>query len=204
MIKAAAPILSFKLKLVWSNSHVHEPVALLSVNRRLWVKTGGAESEVKFLATSPLKKDTIVTGNMCVSSAHTTHRDAVTRKGYLQEIFVDEDSRMRRATDVKHYALALPGRTTESSGGANFAESNTWNTKSLADSNVVSKNELALAKAKFDKAKGNIIGYGPPCIYDIKAPFDGIMDHFQVRRGSSGQRGRFITTLSDTARCGFI
>jgi membrane fusion protein, multidrug efflux system len=70
----------------------------------------------------------------------------------------------------------------------------------LADSNVVSKNELALAKAKFDKAKAELslaevhLGFT-----EIKAPFDGIMDHFYARLGSLLDEGDLLTTLSDNS-----
>jgi membrane fusion protein (multidrug efflux system) len=83
---------------------------------------------------------------------------------------------------------------------ANFAEIEFQNTKALADSNVVSKNELALAKAKLDKAKAELglatthLGFT-----EIRAPFNGIMDHFQVRLGSLVDEGDLLTTLSDNS-----
>ena len=49
------------------------------------------------------------------------------------------------------------------------------NTKGLADENIVSPNELALAKAKLDKAKAEVkmaetrLGFT-----DIKAPFEAV------------------------------
>ncbi|HEX9956746.1 MAG TPA: efflux RND transporter periplasmic adaptor subunit, partial [Fibrella sp.] len=75
------------------------------------------------------------------------------------------------------------------------------NTKLLADSNIVSKNELALAKAKLDKAKAEVsvaqihLGFT-----EVRAPFDGIMDHFQVRLGSLVNEGDLLTTLSDNSK----
>ena len=68
---------------------------------------------------------------------------------------------------------------------ASFAQIEYQNTRKLADSNIVSPNELAMAKAKLNKAKAEValaqvhLGFT-----QIKAPFDGIMDHFQVRLGS--------------------
>jgi membrane fusion protein (multidrug efflux system) len=84
---------------------------------------------------------------------------------------------------------------------AKFAEIEYLNTKQLADSNVVSINELALAKAKFDKAKAEVslaqvhLGFT-----EIKAPFDGIMDRFQVRLGSLVNEGDLLTTMSDNSK----
>lgn len=83
---------------------------------------------------------------------------------------------------------------------AKFAEIEYKNTKQLADSNVVSPNELALARAKFDKANAEMslakvhLGFT-----EIRAPFNGIMDRFQVRLGSLVDEGDLLTTLSDNS-----
>src|SRR6185369_12283190 len=83
----------------------------------------------------------------------------------------------------------------------NFAEIEYQNTKSLADSNVVSKNELALAKAKLDKAKAEqSLAQTHLQFTEIRAPFDGIMDHFYVRLGSLVNEGDLLTTLSDNSK----
>ncbi len=79
---------------------------------------------------------------------------------------------------------------------ANFAEIEYLNTKRLMDSNIVSPNELALAKAKFDKAKAELslaqihLGFT-----EIKAPFDGIMGRFQVRLGSLIEEGDLLSHI---------
>jgi membrane fusion protein (multidrug efflux system) len=84
---------------------------------------------------------------------------------------------------------------------ANLAEIKYKTTKALADSNVVSPNELAMAKAEFDKVNAELalaqvhLGFT-----EIRAPFDGIMDHFQVRLGSLVEEGDLLTTLSDNSK----
>jgi membrane fusion protein (multidrug efflux system) len=84
---------------------------------------------------------------------------------------------------------------------AEFAEIEYRTTRSLSDSNVVSKNELALAKAKYNKAKAELalakvhLGFT-----EIRAPFDGYMDRFQVRLGSLVDEGDLLTTLSDNSK----
>lgn len=83
---------------------------------------------------------------------------------------------------------------------ANFAKIEYQNTKTLADSNIVSKNELALAKAKYDKALAEVslakvhLGFT-----EIKAPFDGIVGRFHVRLGSLLDEGELLTELSDNS-----
>jgi membrane fusion protein (multidrug efflux system) len=71
----------------------------------------------------------------------------------------------------------------------------------LADSNIVSKNELALARAKFDKARAEVATAQTHLQFtSIKAPFNGIMDHFQARLGSLVDEGDLLTTLSDNSQ----
>ena len=59
---------------------------------------------------------------------------------------------------------------------------------------------MALAKAKFDKAKAELaltqvhLGFT-----EIRAPFNGIMDRFQVRLGSLVNEGDLLSTLSDNS-----
>jgi membrane fusion protein (multidrug efflux system) len=84
---------------------------------------------------------------------------------------------------------------------AKFAEIEYQNTKKLADSNVVSPGELALSKAKFDKANAELSLAQTHLLFtEIRAPFDGIMDHFQVRLGSLVNEGDLLTTLSDNSK----
>ena len=83
----------------------------------------------------------------------------------------------------------------------NFAEIEYKNTRSLADSNIVSKNELALAKAKLDKAKAELaLAQAHLDFTEIRAPFDGIMDRFHTQLGSLIDEGELLTSLSDNSR----
>ena len=97
--------------------------------------------------------------------------------------------------------LMLRAELQKAEAEAKFAEIEFLTTKSLADSNVVSPNELALAKAKFDKAKAEVsLAQVHLSFTEIKAPFDGIMDRFQVRLGSLVAEGDLLTTMSDNSK----
>src|SRR5690606_19374487 len=75
------------------------------------------------------------------------------------------------------------------------------NTKSLADSNIVSLNELALATARLNKAKAELsLAQAHLEFTRIRAPFDGIMDRFHVRQGSLVDEGELLTSLSDNSK----
>jgi membrane fusion protein (multidrug efflux system) len=160
------------------------------------------EAETKFLVTSPLKTDTVVTRQYVCQIRAISHIEMrALERGYLQEIFVDEGQLVKKGQLMfKIMPLLYNAELQKAQAEANFAEIEYQNTKRLADSNIVSPNELALAKAKFDKANAELslaqvhLGFT-----DIKAPFDGIMDHFQVRLGSLVDEGDLLTTLSDNS-----
>lgn len=161
------------------------------------------EEEIKFLVTSPLKKDTtVIKSYVCQIRAIQHIELRALERGYLQEIFVDEGQLVKKGQMMfQIMPLVLQAEMQKAQAEANFAEVEYLNTKRLADSNVVSKNELALAKAKFDKAKAELsLAQTHLQFTEIKAPFDGIMDHFHVRLGSLVDEGDLLTTLSDNSK----
>ncbi|TLV02519.1 efflux RND transporter periplasmic adaptor subunit [Dyadobacter luticola] len=161
------------------------------------------EEEVDYLTTSPLQKDTLVTKEYVSQIRAISHIELrALERGYLQKIYVDEGQTVKKGQMMfQIMPMVYQAEAQKAEAEANFAEIEFKNTKSLADSNVVSKNELALAKAKLDKAKAELglakvhLGFT-----DIRAPFDGIMDHFQVRLGSLLDEGDLLTTLSDNSK----
>lgn len=162
-----------------------------------------AEEIVKFLVTSPLKKDTTITKEYVSQIKAIQHIELrALERGYLQKIYVDEGQVVKEGQLMfQIMPLILQAEMQKAQAEANFAEIEYQNTKRLADSNVVSPNELALAKAKFDKAKAELaLAQTHLQFTEVKAPFDGIMDHFQVRLGSLVNEGDLLTTLSDNSK----
>jgi membrane fusion protein (multidrug efflux system) len=161
------------------------------------------EAEVKFLVTSPLKKDTTITREY-VSQIHSINHIELRaqEKGYLQKIFVDEGKFVKKGQLLFQITPTLyEAETQKAQAEANFAQIEYQNTKSLADSNIVAPNELAMAKAKYDKAKAELalaqvhLGFT-----QIKAPFDGIVGRFHVRLGSLVNEEDLLTELSDNSK----
>ncbi|QHT71047.1 efflux RND transporter periplasmic adaptor subunit [Rhodocytophaga rosea] len=161
------------------------------------------EEEVKFMVTSPLNKDTLITKDY-VSQIHSIQHIELRamEKGYLEKIFVDEGKFVKKGQLMfQIMPMLYQAELQKAQAEANFAQIEYQNTKSLADSNVVAPNELAMAKAKLAKANAELalaqvhLGFT-----QIKAPFDGIMDHFQVRLGSLVDEGDLLTTLSDNSK----
>jgi membrane fusion protein (multidrug efflux system) len=161
------------------------------------------EAETKFLVTSPLRMDTSTTKEYVCQIRSINHIEVrALEKGYLQNIYVDEGQLVKKGQLMfQVMPMLYQAELQKAQAEANFAEIEYLNTKALADSNVVSKNELALAKAKFDKAKAEVslaqvhLGFT-----QIRAPFDGIMDRFHVRLGSLLDEGELLTSLSDNSK----
>lgn len=160
------------------------------------------EEEINFLVTSPLKKDTSITREYVSQIRSIQHIEIrALEKGYLQNIYVDEGQFVKKGQIMfQIMPLIYNAELQKAQAEVNFVEIEYQNTKLLSEKNVVSPNELALAKAKLDKAKAEMaLAQTHLQFTEIRAPFDGIMDHFQVRLGSLVNEGDLMTTLSDNS-----
>lgn len=161
------------------------------------------EEETKFLVTSPLKKDTLITKEYVSQIRAISHIEIrALEKGYLEKIFVDEGQSIKKGQLMFQIMPTMyQAELQKAQAEASFAQIEYQNTSTLASSNVVSPNELAMAKAKLNKAKAEVslakvhLGFT-----QIRAPFNGIMDQFQVRLGSLVDEGDLLTTLSDNSQ----
>ena len=161
------------------------------------------EEEAKFLVTTPLRKDTVAIREYVYQIHSIQHIEMrALEKGYLQDIYVDEGQLVHKGQLMfQIMPMLYKAELQKAQAEASFAEIEYQNTKRLADSNVVAPNELALGKAKLQKAQAELslaqvhLGFT-----EIRAPFDGIMDHFQVRLGSLVDEGDLLTTLSDNRK----
>lgn len=162
------------------------------------------KEETKFLVTSPLKKDTLINREYVCQIRSIQHIELrAMERGYLQKIFVDEGQFVKEGQLMfQIMPMIYQAEQQKMQAEANFAEIEYQNTKSLADSNVVSKNELALDKARLDKAKAELaLAEAHLGFTEIRAPFDGIIGRFNdVRLGSLVDEGELLTTLSDNSR----
>jgi len=157
----------------------------------------------QFLVTNPVQKDTTITKEY-VSQIHSIQHIELRaqERGYLEKIYVDEGQSVKKGQLLfkimpKLYEAELQRAQAE----AKFAEIEVQNTKALADKNVVAPNELAMAKAKYDKAKAELALTRVHLQFtEIRAPFDGIIDRFHVREGSLVDEGDLLTNLSDNSK----
>ena len=160
------------------------------------------EEETKFLVTSPLRKDTSITKDY-VSQIHSVQHIELRalEKGYLESIYVDEGQFVKKGTMLfKIMPKLYEAEQQSAQAEADFARIEYLNTKQLADSNVVAPNELAMAKAQLAKAEAELALANVHLQFtQIKAPFDGYIDRFQVRQGSLLDEGELLTSLSDNS-----
>lgn len=166
-------------------------------------KTEEEEAITRFLVTSPVQRDTIIY-NEYVGQIHSaSHIELRSQeRGYLEKIFVDEGQYVRKGQLMfKIMPVLYEAEVEKAKAEMNFAEIEFNNTKSLADNNVVSSNELSLAKAKLNKAKAELsLAQAHLGFTEIRAPFNGIMDRFQTRLGSLIDEGELLSTLSDNSK----
>ena len=161
------------------------------------------EEHTAFLVTNPIKKDTSITKDY-VSQIHSFRHIEIRalEKGYLQKISVDEGQQVKKGQAMFQimpniYQAELEKAKAESQA----AKIELQNTQLLADGNVVSQNELALANANYQKANAEVaLAQTHLGFTKITAPFDGIMDHLEAREGSLLDEGELLTTLSDNSK----
>jgi membrane fusion protein, multidrug efflux system len=159
--------------------------------------------ETKFVVTSPIVKDTVIYREYVCQIGAIQHIEIrALERGYLQNIFVDEGQVVKKGQMMFQIMPMIYEAESERAGAeVNFAEIEYSNTKSLADSNIVSANELALSNARLNKAKAEYsLAQAHLGFTKIRAPFDGIMDRFHVRLGSLVDEGELLTTLSDNSK----
>ncbi len=162
-----------------------------------------AEEIPKLETTKPLREDTTINKEYVGQVRAIRHIEVrALERGYVQGIFVDEGKMVNKGQAMfKIMPNIYQAELLKAKAEANTANIEYLNTKGLTDKKIVSENELALAKAKLDKANAEVklaetrLGFT-----DINAPFAGIMDHLDVRIGSLVEEGALLTTLSDISQ----
>lgn len=161
------------------------------------------EEKHKFLTTTALQKDTF-TLNQYVGHIQSINSIEIQsqERGYIEEIFIDEGAMVKKGQLLfkimpKLYQAEYDKALAES----NYAKIEYENTRVLSLSDVVSLNELALAKAGYEKALAELnVAKTHLDFTEIRAPYDGIVDKFRVRKGSLVEEGETLTELADNSK----
>ncbi len=160
------------------------------------------KEKTKFLVTNPIEKDTTITKDY-VSQIHSIQHIEIRaqERGYLEKIYVDEGQMVKKGQLLFKIMPALyEAELKKSKAEVSFSSIEYQNAKKLADEKVVSLNELAMAKAKLEKANAEMaLSKVHLQFTEIRAPFDGIIDKFHVRQGSLVDEGELLTELADNS-----
>jgi membrane fusion protein, multidrug efflux system len=157
----------------------------------------------KFIVTSPVVKDTLVYREYVCQIHSIQHIELrALERGYLHKIYVDEGQSIKKGQLMfQILPMIYEAEMQKAKAEVDFADIEYRNTKNLADSNIVSPNELALSNARLNKAKAEFaLAQAHLDFTKIRAPFDGIMDRFHVRLGSLVDEGELLSTLSDNSK----
>lgn len=161
------------------------------------------EEQVKFTVTNPIAIDTSFTKEYVSQIRSIRNIELRTQeKGFLQNIYVDEGQFVKAGQLLFRIMPGLyQAEFLKAQAEAKGAEIELQNAKTLANKNIVSKNEQAMAQAKLDQARAEVaLAKLHLSFTEIKAPFDGIIDRIPKKLGSLVEEGELLTSLSDNSK----
>ncbi len=162
----------------------------------------GHHVEHKVVVTNPQVMDiTLEQPYVCQIHSRRHIELCALEKGYLQEIHVREGQRVKKGDLLfKILPTLYQAKLDAEMAEAKLAELEYNYTKTLADKNVVSQNEVMLLEAKLAKARANAqMAKAELDFTNVVAPFDGIVDRLYEQLGSLISEGDVLTTLSDNS-----
>lgn len=157
----------------------------------------------KYTVTSPMLMDTSFTKEY-VSQIKSVRNIEIRaqEKGFLQNIYVDEGQAVKAGQILfRIMPRAYEAELLKAQAEAKSAEIELQNARTLAEKNIVSKNEQAMAQAKLDQARAEIaLAKLHLSFTEIRAPFDGTIDRIPKKLGSLIDEGELLTSLSDNSQ----
>jgi membrane fusion protein (multidrug efflux system) len=153
-----------------------------------------------FAVTTPMRQDVELTHEYVAQVNAIQHIEVrAQERGYLTEIFVDEGQLVEEGTKMfQIMPLIYRADLHRAEAEAEMASIEYKNTQMLAEKDIVSAAQLALAAAKRSRARAELeLAQTHMRLTEIRAPFTGLMDRFVVRLGSLVDEGDLLTTLSD-------
>nr|WP_315032525.1 efflux RND transporter periplasmic adaptor subunit [uncultured Chryseobacterium sp.] len=170
----------------------------------------GCQSEKKekteaasFNVTSPLVKDTLVNKDYVAQIRSINHIELrAQEKGYIQSIYVDEGQYVQKGQLLfKIMPNLYESDVNRAKAEAKYAQIEYQNTKNLSDKDIVAPQEMAMARAKYEKAQAELSSMNTHLRFtEIRAPFTGIVGKLHVRKGSLVDEGELVTELSDNSK----
>ena len=160
------------------------------------------EHQHRIVVTRPKQMDVIST-QQYVCQIHSCRHIEVRalERGYLEAIRVNEGQAVKKGDMMFHILPTLyQAKLDADLAEAQLAQIELNNTQKLFEQNIVSQQEVALARAKVAKAQAQVkLAQAEMNFADIRAPFDGIIDRLHEQQGSLIEEGDMLTTLSDNS-----
>ncbi len=158
------------------------------------------KEEATLPVTTPIILDTVITKDYIAEIQSIQNIEVRAKvKGFLETIGVDEGQRVETGrTLFTIRSREFEAELAKAQAEVKITELEMLNVKTLADKNIVSQPELALAVAKLNEAKAvQTIAETNLTFTKISAPFSGIVDRLKVKVGSLVDEGMLLTTLSN-------
>ena len=163
-------------------------------------KEEAKKETVKLPVTHPIVMDTTITKDYIAEIQSLQNIEVRSKvKGFLETINIDEGQRVEAGKLLFTIrARGFEAELAKAQAQVRTAELEMQNVKTLADKNIVSQPELALAIAKVNEAKADVgIAEAELSFTKIYAPFSGIVDRLKIKVGSLVDEGALLTTLSN-------
>lgn len=161
------------------------------------------EETTRFIVTNPATMDTSFTKEY-VSQIRSVRNIEIhaQEKGFLQNIYVDEGQFVKAGQLLfKIMPTLYEAEMQKAEAEVKAVEIELQNATALAEKNVISKNEQALAQAKLEQAKAELAMAKVHLSFtEIRAPFNGYIDRLPKKIGSLIDEGELLTSLSDNSR----
>lgn len=158
------------------------------------------EEKATFAVTTPIVENAEIDTEYVAQIRAIQHIELrALERGYLTEIFVDEGQLIEKGKKMFQILPRLyEAEVRRAQAERDLAKIEVQNTAMLAEKDIVSPPELAMAKAKLDMAKAELsLAETHRMLTEVRAPFTGLMGRFEVRLGSLVEEGELLTTLSD-------
>ena len=158
------------------------------------------EAHHPIVVTNPAVMD-VDTARHFVSQIHASQHIELRalERGYLQDIKVQEGQAVKKGQLLfKLLPVVYKARLHADEAELDRADIGLRNTEILAKGNVVSDQELALAKAERERASAKVeLASAELAFTEIRAPFDGIVDRQYQQKGSLLEEGDILTNVSN-------
>lgn len=158
------------------------------------------EDAAVYPVTSPAIMDTVITKDYVAQIQSLKNIEIrAQEKGFLEKVYVDEGQYVHAGqTLFRIMPQIYQAELLKAQAEVEQAKIELQNASTLANNNIVSKNERAMAKAKLDAANAEARLAGIHLNFtNIKAPFSGYINRLPLKIGSLVDEGDLLTSLSD-------